>query len=128
MAGHSFKGYEVKRSDCLWFDPEDLVLVTDKESPFYDPRVELPVDDGLVQNILYNLQLIPIKGLDITPLSFSLIALVMALGISRNQLFDLMPIAREKLLNGMAEGVIVIDPGDTIIEFNPAAICTSLTT
>lgn len=51
-----FKNYEVKRSDCLWFDPEDLILITDKDSPFYDPRVELPVDKGLVQNILYNLQ------------------------------------------------------------------------
>lgn len=56
MAGHSFKGLQVKRSDCLWFDPEDLVLVTDKESPFYDERVELPVDEKLVANILFNLQ------------------------------------------------------------------------
>lgn len=56
MAGHSFKGYEVKRSDCLWFDPEDLVLVTDKESTFYDPRVELPVDDALTANILFDMQ------------------------------------------------------------------------
>ena len=73
-------------------------------------------------NVLYILQLIPITGLDITPLSFSLIALVMSLGISRNQLFDLMPFARRKLLDSMAEGVIVIDPNDIILEINPAAI------
>ncbi len=51
-----FKGLNVKRSDCLWFDPEDLVLVTDKESPFYDERVNLPIDDALVKNIMFNLQ------------------------------------------------------------------------
>lgn len=56
MGGHAFKEYEVKRSDCLWFDPEDLVLVTDKDSPFYDPRVELSVNDELVANILYDMQ------------------------------------------------------------------------
>ncbi len=56
MGKHAYSNLDVKRSDCLWFRPEDLVLVTDKESLFYDPRVELPVDDGLVQNILFNNQ------------------------------------------------------------------------
>jgi diguanylate cyclase (GGDEF)-like protein/PAS domain S-box-containing protein len=73
-------------------------------------------------NILYILELIPIPGLDITPLSFSLIALVMSWGILRNQLFDLVPIARNTLFDSMAEGVIVIDPNDIILELNPAAI------
>ena len=75
-----------------------------------------------VANILYILELIPIPGLDITPLSFSLIALVMSWGILRNQLFDLVPIARNTLFDSMAEGVIVIDPNDIILEINPAAI------
>lgn len=56
MAGHAFKDLEVKRSDCLWFNPDDLVLVTDKDSPYYDPRVELPVNDSLVSNILHDRQ------------------------------------------------------------------------
>ena len=73
-------------------------------------------------NILYVFDLFPIPKLDITPLSFSLIALVMFWGIARNQLFDLMPIARKKLLDNMAEGVIVIDPNDIILEINPTAI------
>jgi len=73
-------------------------------------------------NILYILKMIPIPGLDITPLSFSLVALVMPWGISRYKLFDLVPIARDTLLGSMVEGVIVIDPNDIVLEINPAAL------
>ena len=73
-------------------------------------------------NILYILKKIPIPGLDITPLSFSLIALVMPWSISRYKLFDLVPIARDTLLGSMVEGVIVIDPNDIVLEINPAAL------
>jgi ParB family chromosome partitioning protein len=43
------------------FDVEQLTLVTDKAHPLYDPRVELPVDETLVQNILHHGQLDPVK-------------------------------------------------------------------
>jgi len=66
--------------------------------------------------------MIPIPGLDITPLSFSLVALVMPWSISRYKLFDLVPIARDTLLGSMLEGVIVIDPNNIILEINPAAL------
>ena len=75
-----------------------------------------------IANILYILELSPIPGLDITPLSFSLIALVMSWSISRYKLFDLVPVARNTLLGSMVEGVIVIDSNDIILEINPAAI------
>jgi len=52
----SFKEYNPKRSDCLWFDPEDLVLETNNQSPFYDKRVGLPVNENLVNSILFNNQ------------------------------------------------------------------------
>ena len=75
-----------------------------------------------IANILYILGLSPIPGLDITPLSFSLIALVMSWSILSYKIFDLVPIARNTLLGSMVEGVIVIDPNDIILEINPAAI------
>ena len=33
------------------FDPEKLILITDKDHPMYDPRVELPLDPDLVASI-----------------------------------------------------------------------------
>ncbi len=47
---------KVRRTDCFWYNPESLVIVSDKTDPLYDPRVELPVNDDLVQNILYKQQ------------------------------------------------------------------------
>lgn len=48
--------FNARRSDCLWLDPEAVVLVTEKDSPFWDPRVHLPVNEGLVINMLYDMQ------------------------------------------------------------------------
>lgn len=45
--------FNVRRADMFFFDPDDLVLVEDDTDPRYDPRVRLPVDEGLVANILY---------------------------------------------------------------------------
>ena len=41
------------KRDCYMFDPEDLVLVTDDKSPLYDERINLPVDEALVLNIMF---------------------------------------------------------------------------
>lgn len=42
----------IGRSDLLYFDPDDLVLVTDKSHPLYDERVSLPLDESMVKNIM----------------------------------------------------------------------------
>ena len=48
-------------------------------------------------------------GLDITTLSFTFIALVLAWLVFGNRLFDLIPIARNTLVENMTDGVIVLD-------------------
>jgi len=73
-------------------------------------------------NFLYITEVIPISGIDITPLSFSFVALLMAWSIMRMHIFDLASIVREKLLDSMQDGVILIDPQDNILEINPAAL------
>ncbi len=40
-----------KRSDMFRLLPEQLTLITDKYHPLYDPRVEEPLDEGLIANI-----------------------------------------------------------------------------
>jgi ParB family transcriptional regulator, chromosome partitioning protein len=41
------------RTNAFTFDPEELVLVEDREHPLYDPRIEMPIDEALVRNIMY---------------------------------------------------------------------------
>lgn len=46
-------GIEAKRSDVFLVDPEKLFLVTEEGHPLYDPRINLPVEESLVKNIMY---------------------------------------------------------------------------
>jgi ParB family chromosome partitioning protein len=54
MAKNSLDAYGADgKTNLLYFDPENLVLVTDKSSPLYDDRVHLPVDEVMARNIDY---------------------------------------------------------------------------
>lgn len=57
---------------------------------------------------------------DATPFLFTATALLIAYGIFRYHLLDLMPIAHNLLLENMTDGVIVLDLHDRIVELNPA--------
>ena len=77
---------------------------------------------GWTSNILYVTGLFPIVGLDLTPLSFTFIAMVLSWNIFQFRLFDIVPIARDLLLDNMVDGVLVLDPQDIIIDINLAAL------
>ncbi len=77
---------------------------------------------GWIANILYVFGLLNLSGLDITPLSFTIIAILISWNIYRYQLFDIVPIARDLLMDNMTDGVIVLGPGDVVIDVNPAAL------
>ncbi len=73
-------------------------------------------------NIIYVLQPAGFPQFDITPFSFTLMGILIAVGIIRFRLFSLMPVAHTHLFNGINDAVFVTDPGDTIIDLNPAAL------
>ncbi|WP_254212101.1 ParB/RepB/Spo0J family partition protein [Burkholderia multivorans] len=53
MAKNSIDAYGARgKSNVLYFDPEDLVLITDPDHPLYDRRVHLPPDEPTVRNIM----------------------------------------------------------------------------
>ncbi|GMR10325.1 MAG: hypothetical protein BMS9Abin28_1146 [Anaerolineae bacterium] len=58
---------------------------------------------------------------DPTPITFALGNLVVAWGLYRYRLFDLVPVARDSLIESMREGVIVLDLQHRIVDSNPAA-------
>lgn len=54
MAKNSIEAYGAEgKTNLLFFAPENLTLVTDPNSPLYDERVRLPVDEALARNIDY---------------------------------------------------------------------------
>lgn len=58
---------------------------------------------------------------DLTPLVFSVAAGLMFWGIYRVDLFSLVPIARERVLEAMETGVIVVNEGGRVVDLNPAS-------
>lgn len=72
-------------------------------------------------NAMYISGLNPWPFLDLTPFGFVLSALVLALGISRYRLLDVVPVARDLVIESMGDGVIVINEQEQIVDINPAA-------
>lgn len=72
-----------------------------------------------LSNILYVLGISPITRFDISPVLFSFSAAVIALGIFRFRIFDLVPVARTTIIEEMATGIIAFDRKKRIIDINP---------
>lgn len=69
-------------------------------------------------NILYLIGVRPIHHLDITPYSFIFTNFLVFLGTYRFKLFDIVPIAREKVLELMDDGFLILDEKLRIIDYN----------
>jgi PAS domain S-box-containing protein len=60
-------------------------------------------------------------GLDLTPLVFVLSGIIFTVGLFRAQLLDLIPVAHSQLIATMADGLLVLDTADRIVDVNPSA-------
>jgi diguanylate cyclase (GGDEF)-like protein/PAS domain S-box-containing protein len=63
----------------------------------------------------------PLHQLDLTVFGFSVTGFTMGIGLFRFQLPDIVPIARDVALEGMGDGVVVLDLNRAVVEVNPAA-------
>jgi PAS domain S-box-containing protein len=74
-----------------------------------------------VGNILYLSGKSPIPFLDLTPFAFTLTVVALAWAVFGFQLIDLTPIARGMVVEGMSDGMIVIDSQGKIADLNQSA-------
>jgi len=72
-------------------------------------------------SILYLSNLNPFPRLNLTPLALTLTGLVIGWGLFRHKLLNLAPIARDKVVESMPDGVIALDTQNRIVDINPAA-------
>jgi PAS domain S-box-containing protein len=75
----------------------------------------------LLANALSIFDLIPTRGIDLTPFAFVVTGLTMGWALFRFQLLDVVPIARDRIIEGMRDGVIVLDARKRIVDLNQAA-------
>jgi diguanylate cyclase (GGDEF)-like protein len=66
---------------------------------------------------LYSLQLTP-AGLNITPMSFMATGIILFWALFRIGVFDVLPIARETVIEQLRDGVIVVDLQHRIVDIN----------
>jgi len=74
-----------------------------------------------IANAITILHLIPWAGIDLTPIGFTVVAMFSSFALFRYGLLDLIPVAREAIVERMTDAVLVLDADNRIIDTNPAA-------
>jgi signal transduction histidine kinase len=72
-------------------------------------------------NLLYVTRLLPVTGLDLTPIAFTVSGACFTWGIYRHRLFGLVPVARDMVVDSMEDGVLVLDAQRRIVDLNATA-------
>jgi len=74
----------------------------------------------LIANVLTIFKIVPVL-LDLTPFAFVITGIGMAYALFRHRLLDIAPLARDIVIDGMHDGMIVLDANRRIVDINPAA-------
>lgn len=73
-------------------------------------------------NILHIADIGPFSSLDPTPFTFAITGLILFWGIIQHEFLNIIPIARENVIESMGDGYIVVDLADSIVDINKAAL------
>jgi signal transduction histidine kinase len=72
-------------------------------------------------NLAYLSGVTPVGGLDLTPLMFTASGALFTFALYRNHLFELVPVARDQLVDSLSDAVLVIDSSLRVLDMNAAA-------
>jgi diguanylate cyclase (GGDEF)-like protein/PAS domain S-box-containing protein len=101
-----------------------LLLVFLVRAPsFYKPQVALTAIAEIIPLVVFALYLcgdVP-DHLDPTPVSFAFFTAPLAWALFRLQFLESVPVARERVLEALEDGVLVLDTDGRIVDANPAA-------
>lgn len=74
-------------------------------------------------NFLFIFGLSPLPDyVDLTPLAFTITIAAIAYNMYRFQFMDIVPVARDIIVDSMDDGVLVVDQNDRIVDANPAIL------
>src|SRR5690606_22560631 len=101
----------------------NLVVSISKFTSYYKSQIIILLIATLIPmtgNIIYITNLNPIPGFDWTPVLFVFTGLMISYGIKRYRMFNLVPFARDTLINTMSDGIIILNTDEIIEDSNPA--------
>ncbi len=104
------------------------ILVLIKRAEFADPAFKAQTRVIMIAgifplffNLLYQTRLIvPYNGIDLTTYAFLFTYIVLGVAILKYNLFSIKPIARDKVVEALTNGVLVLDDSNRVVDFNPA--------
>ncbi len=73
-----------------------------------------------IANIAYLAGFRPMQAIDITPFTFVVSGIIILIGLVRYRLFELVPFARDKIIEAMQQGVVILDADSKVLDHNPA--------
>lgn len=71
-----------------------------------------------IANIAYRLDFRPMGHIDSTPFAFIITSIAISIGLLKFKLMDIIPVARDKVIDTMNQGLIVLDNMGRIIDLN----------
>jgi len=92
--------------------------------PLYRIQIAIVLSGVLVPwvvTVVTTLEWVPVKLHEVTPISFGISNLIIAWALFRYHLFEVLPVARDSLVENMQDGVLVLDSSLRIVDLNPAA-------
>jgi diguanylate cyclase (GGDEF)-like protein/PAS domain S-box-containing protein len=101
-----------------------LILAWFRLPPVYRRQTRLLLIGSagpVIGNVIYVTGISPLPGLDLTPLMLVFAGAFLALGIFRFHLLELVPLARNALVDRMTDGMIVLDENGRVVDINSAA-------
>ncbi|GAP13751.1 protein containg PAS domain S-box [Longilinea arvoryzae] len=75
----------------------------------------------LVWNVMYVTDILPNQRLDLTPYLYSISGIFLLLGLVYARLFDILPVARDVVMDAICDAVIVLDFQNRVVDLNFAA-------
>lgn len=75
----------------------------------------------MLVNISYIVGISPVRAFDLSPFSFSISGLIIGWGIFKNRLFDVIPVARNRIVERMPQAIVVHDKDGYVLDVNEQA-------
>ena len=123
VPGISYKLFTVYFYLLLGFGSYLLISTFRKADPIYKSQnysIVIAAIIPWITNMSYVFGFRPLGNLDLTPFSFAATIFFIAIAIYRFKLFDVLPIAREKVLDLIQDGFLVVDKKNRVIDYNNA--------
>lgn len=103
-----------------WF----LVRASWQRGALYRRQILIIVISSLLPwlaNVLYLCNISPLPNLDLSPFTFSFMGIFLIFGLFQFRIFNIMPVARDILIENMRDGVLVLNNDGFVVDLNPAA-------